>query len=40
MEDEDFKVDEIEMMINEIEDLNDLIEIKQYLEKIIAGYYQ
>lgn len=40
MDDENFNVDKIEMMIKEIEDINDLIEIQQYLEKIIADYYQ
>ena len=40
--DEEFQfstIDDIQLMLDNIDDLNELIEIKKYLDKRIANYY-
>ena len=40
--DEEFEfstTDDIQLMLDNIDDLNELIEIKEYLDKHIANYY-
>lgn len=42
MQEEEFQfstTDDIQLMLDTIDDLNELIEIKEYLDKRIADYY-
>lgn len=42
MQEEEFQfstTDDIQLMLDNIDDLNELIEIKEYLDKRIANYY-
>ena len=42
MQEEEFQfsaTDDIQLMLDTIDDLNELIELKEYLDKRIANYY-
>ena len=42
MQEEEFQfstADDIQLMLDTIDDLNELIELKEYLDKRIANYY-